>query len=729
MLVQWKEHVYPFDHVLNQTTYGWTWGSGETIGVFSNDHVFSSNYSTELENQAKQSVYLAQSLDRWVRDDVSTLLRRSMNDTELHHRLNQDKIMFFLNLLGTDTIGHNFSPESFWYLDNVSHVDTIVKQIVTTFNDYYKDNRTAFVLTSDHGMMETPSKTRGMHGDDNPLVTRSPVVVWGAGIHGNVTRVDNQHRNFAPFMASLIGVNIPQHSTGKVPVEYYANRTYAAEALLANTRQLMEQYRVKLGRSGALYDTSLLKQLIQSGETQEALVKGKRLEQQAIDAVLAMDHYAWPLLLSTGVLGYLGWMCFLVVTIHESMGKQGHWANVIHCRPYSLQVDISAALVQVVLWVYIGLVHGKLRYMVYTVFPVFFWRVVVQKWRHVMRIVDDLDYKIFLALSVVLLELLILGMYYRILLFVATCLLALWPLLLRPDHRRRHIVPLVASSVLFIVLGCFVFVPGVQTHTRGTATFTSILSAGIAMVVFTLTGWYVTRSWTFLHHLANLIGAAVYVSTVDTVYAFQDISQVVILLSTALAFIVSRKTQERLLSIMTSLFPISLLYSASYDALLFSVLCATLLVWVWNASKYVPTVDESESLVSSEPSHPTLSTSHIRTAVFLVALTLLSLVITLDLSSCEALLANPEYAISKLLFPLVIVGAAYGYLERTMHLSVTTLALLCSACSAWIALHLLFFGTNRGSWTEMGYAMIRYGLVNVCYLLLLCWVMLGHVIV
>lgn len=56
-------------------------------------------------------------------------------------------------------------------------VDSIVQEVERLMKDYFKDEKTAFVFTADHGMSKL-----GNHGDGESDNTRTPLVVWGSGV-------------------------------------------------------------------------------------------------------------------------------------------------------------------------------------------------------------------------------------------------------------------------------------------------------------------------------------------------------------------------------------------------------------------------------------------------------------------------------------------------------------------------------------------------------------------
>lgn len=93
-------------------------------------------------------------LDQWSFDQFHGLLNRSYDDPKLRQLLRQDKLVIFLHLLGCDTNGHAHRPYSSIYLNNVKVVDQIAEGVYNLMESYFKDNRTAYVFTADHGMSD-----------------------------------------------------------------------------------------------------------------------------------------------------------------------------------------------------------------------------------------------------------------------------------------------------------------------------------------------------------------------------------------------------------------------------------------------------------------------------------------------------------------------------------------------------------------------------------------------
>lgn len=93
-------------------------------------------------------------LDEWSFDQFQSLLNKSKEDPNLEHLLKQDKIAVFLHLLGCDSNGHAHRPFSSIYLNNVKVVDRIAERVYNLLEGHFKDNRTAYIFTADHGMSD-----------------------------------------------------------------------------------------------------------------------------------------------------------------------------------------------------------------------------------------------------------------------------------------------------------------------------------------------------------------------------------------------------------------------------------------------------------------------------------------------------------------------------------------------------------------------------------------------
>ncbi len=122
-------------------------------------------YGAEMEDFSQDALIL----DYWVFDHVRDFFEEAKRNETLSNALREDKIVFFLHLLGLDTTGHSYRPYSQEYLYNLKVVDEGVKEISELIENFYGDDRTAFVFTADHGMSDW-----GSHGDGHPNNTRTP---------------------------------------------------------------------------------------------------------------------------------------------------------------------------------------------------------------------------------------------------------------------------------------------------------------------------------------------------------------------------------------------------------------------------------------------------------------------------------------------------------------------------------------------------------------------------
>ncbi|KAM4686469.1 GPI ethanolamine phosphate transferase 1 isoform 5-T5 [Amazona ochrocephala] len=262
----WKENPVEFDSVFNESKYTWSWGSPDILPMFAKgatgDHVYTFCYTAESEDFGAQD---AAELDMWVFDHVKSFFNSSRSNQTLFSALNEEKVVLFLHLLGIDTNGHAHRPNSREYKENIKKVDEGIKEIALMIDNFYgNDGKTAFILTSDHGMTDW-----GTHGAGHPSETLTPLIVWGAGVNypqrvssqkfednllkewklENLKRLDVNQADVAPLMASLIGVPFPLNSVGTLPLEYLNNSAhFKAESMFTNAVQIVEQFKVKMSQ-------------------------------------------------------------------------------------------------------------------------------------------------------------------------------------------------------------------------------------------------------------------------------------------------------------------------------------------------------------------------------------------------------------------------------------------------------------------------------------------------
>lgn len=107
-------------------------------------------------------------LDHFSFDKFSAVLQQGREDAILDRRLRAPGTVFFLHLLGLDTTGHGYGPHSpvsgtsirrlyspansprppsQEYIANIQVVDEIVRKVEREMQDYFADDRTAFLFT------------------------------------------------------------------------------------------------------------------------------------------------------------------------------------------------------------------------------------------------------------------------------------------------------------------------------------------------------------------------------------------------------------------------------------------------------------------------------------------------------------------------------------------------------------------------------------------------------
>jgi phosphatidylinositol glycan class N len=358
-------------------------------------------YEAEFEDSSKD----AWVLDEWVFEKVKKLFADAKTNATLDAQLRQEKNVFFLHLLGLDTTGHAHRPYSWQYLHNIQIVDRGVQEITKLIEEFYDDDKTAFVFTADHGMSDW-----GSHGDGHPDNTRTPLIAWGAGITtpnkttsgmapghedgfsadwnlDTVERHDVDQADVAALMAYLVGLDFPTNNVGVLPLPYIdAAPKDKAQALLANAEEILEMYRVKeeLKKSTELrykpfpglgdeahsveHRVAMIQKAIDGDNAAEAIRQTYDLIDLGVEGLRYLQTYDWLFLRTLITIGYVGWIVFAITTVIDL-----HVLTEDIPAQRTTQSIIGFSSVLVVLYAVLLKQQSPVVYYLYAFFPVLFW--------------------------------------------------------------------------------------------------------------------------------------------------------------------------------------------------------------------------------------------------------------------------------------------------------------------------------------------------------------------
>ena len=523
----WKLNPVNFDSVFNRSRHTWSWGSPDILPMFQQGavpgRVDAATYGHEAEDFSQD----ATELDIWVFDHVKALFAEAAHNQTLDAMLRQDKLVFFLHLLGLDTSGHAYRPYSKEYLHNIQVVDKGVKEITELMDNFYNDGKTAYVFTADHGMSDW-----GSHGDGHPDNTRTPLITWGSGIAkpkmvlgkasghdelsadwdlAHIQRNDVAQADVAALMAYLAGLEFPVNSVGELPLDYLsADAKEKAEAALANARGVLEMYRVKeeqkkevelryrpfpgLGddEHSVEHRVANIRGLIATEKYDDAIAASKELLQVGIEGLRYLQTYDWLFLRALVTVGYLGWIAFALTTVVD--------LHVLHGAVETSRTTSSMVLFSSVLAaLYASFIISKSppTYYAYAIFPVAFWEEVYarrsalkiggkQLFAHVNTVGGWIGVVLAGAASLGFLEALALGYTHREIFSGLYVLAAIWPFIYGATFVKAHLT-LIATWVLScIAMSSFTLLPVVKVEDVNQITYGGALMVliGVGYLAF-----------------------------------------------------------------------------------------------------------------------------------------------------------------------------------------------------------------------------------------------------
>ncbi|KAL8132416.1 hypothetical protein AgCh_008062 [Apium graveolens] len=726
----WKANPVEFDSVFNRSQHTISYGSPDIVPIFCGalSHSTWNTYPHEFEDFATDASFL----DEWSFDQFQSLVNRSNEDPKLKELLRQDNVVIFLHLLGCDSNGHAHRPFSPIYLNNVKVVDHIAERVYDLLEDYFKDNRTAYIFTADHGMSD-----KGSHGDGHRSNTDTPLVAWGAGVKhpmptfghdhndygtfvddhvhdmptpkewglGNIERVDVNQADIAPLMSALLGLPCPANSVGSLPLGYInLNKAEEVEAVLANAKQILNQFlrKSQLKQESSLsfkpfkplahysLDLEQINSRISDGDYESAMKLAVNLRRLALEGLDYFQTYDWLMLMTVVTLGYIGWMFYLILHVLQSYttlpGYILKMEQAVSRRNSSLKANLCGSFFMAIVVIILFLEHSPPLYHAYSAMTVFLWTQIFSEYQFLNALwrVGSGAMIITVGGAARYLDRRVRDNKY-------------WSNLLNCDRKTK-----------------FPFLFELQS-----------LLIGLSSVMVLLSTSHRTknRELLALHQLINWLTAG---------------------FSMALPLFSATGLLSRLTSIFLGFAPAFLLLSIGYEAVFYGALALALMAWILfeNALLHYSKTSASQTSIRGvednfqlENENRSLQLSDMRIPLVFVVLFNVAFFGTGNFASIASFEISSVYRfitifspflmaallIFKLLIPFLLVICAFSAITKLVRVPRVGCYFLVILCSDVMTIHFFYLVRNKGSWMEIGNSISHFGIVSaqVVFVLLL----------
>ncbi|ESW96542.1 GPI ethanolamine phosphate transferase 1 [Ogataea parapolymorpha DL-1] len=780
----WKENPVDFDSVFNQSAHTYSFGSPDILPMFAAGasdpgRVDTWMYGHEFEDFTSSSI----ELDKFVFEHLDQLFDNSTKDPVLDAQIRQDKNVFFLHLLGTDTAGHSYRPYSKEYYDNIRYTDEQIRKLVPKVNSFFGDDRTAFVFTADHGMSDF-----GSHGDGHPDNTRTPLICWGAGCKkplfidaseneylakeplemetwglDNIKRHDVKQADIASLMSFLVGLNYPANSVGELPIEYLdVPELDKIRGLYHNALSIHEQYLVKLQevesnqfdfkpfpgfetKPGHVYKAEI-ENLIE--QVSEGVIEAEKPAIELIEELITvslqgldyLQKYNWLLLRSIVTLGFVGWIVYSFIIFLQLYIVPSHLDHTIHNSAgwierisiYTFFGSLAAGLGYVLFYQ-----NSPINYYLYTAFPIYFWHSIVEQrqtlivgLREFFKGYNRWFIVVVLGAIVGYFECITIGFTNRGIFVFMFVVLGVYPMAVAR-------LPLLRSLAWVTTCGILSFFPA-QNPVK-TETLELIVAGGVLILLIGAAALYQLRLPSYTANLVlvqlGLVALAI-VSTSKAVVSLQrreglpKDAQVLGWLNLGLSLLVlpvlhqlrpdpSYKT--RFLIIFLAFSPTFVILTISFETLFYVLFSAMVFQWIG-----------VESAISSRVSKwPQLLRVAIIGFFFLQIAFFgtgnIASVSTFSLDSVYRLLPifDPfpmgALLMLKLIIPYVILSVGLGLMNLKLHLIIFSISSLIISLSDLLSLNFFYLVKTEGSWLDIGLTISNYclAILNSLFILLL----------
>ncbi|KAF6216689.1 hypothetical protein GE061_001035 [Apolygus lucorum] len=513
----WQDNPVPVDSFFNRCRQSFAWGSPDIVHLFSRNATNIDARSYKEEDQSFDP-HESLKLNQWVLAEFENFIEDCKHNSTCRNILNRDKISFFFHFIGIDMAGHKSKPFSESYNKHIQLTDDIIQQIVQIFNDYFKDQSTAYVFTSDHGMTDW-----GSHGAGSDEETKTPLIVWGSGVKNaeetdktddfaflkNTSecswtfnldkKFDVEQADIAVLMSTLLGVDIPTNNMGTLPWRYLDFKTDTLlSAMLLNLHQLLILYhhlesitkkqvmspffrpfpspdieQIPLAYAGVATDVVKFVQSVVKGDPEnlvQVISEHIMLVKEGINYYQTYFQSYLLFLLCTSFVGLIliiAGKIYLRSTSPVWIEEERQKRRILY---YIHNIKVTAIeQFFVVLFLIITGVHLTqtlpISYYIYAVLPVILWYKAIDFWSLTAIVVQLKSVKWTQALAmsfflVIGVELLYLSFFHRWLLSVGMVALSAFPFTIR-RNRNFRIAPAVVWTVSCLALSVFPLLPTV----------------------------------------------------------------------------------------------------------------------------------------------------------------------------------------------------------------------------------------------------------------------------
>ncbi|XP_016949761.1 GPI ethanolamine phosphate transferase 1 [Drosophila biarmipes] len=249
-LVNFRFNPNNFDTVFNRSRNMMGWAHRYVVSYFKD--LPHGGAPLKLESYLEAELPERLTCDKWSFEKVEKYFRNGDNIREWR---GIKAAVFFVYLADMDVAAHRFKPHSKKFYKKLHYTQRGIRRTYELFERVFNDSRTAYLMTSDHGM-----NNDGNHGAGSTLEIETPLFMWGAGVSRpevdpegnfptkpNISEVDQTQ--LAPLMSALIGLPPPMNNMALMPVGYLnVSDEYEVMALHLNVLQLLCQAKILIRR-------------------------------------------------------------------------------------------------------------------------------------------------------------------------------------------------------------------------------------------------------------------------------------------------------------------------------------------------------------------------------------------------------------------------------------------------------------------------------------------------